>query len=111
MAAPRWPPALAQALEAQDLESGRVRQVMFITDGAIGNEKQLFAQIKDNLKTSRLFPVGIGSAPNSYFMSRAAKFGRGTYVQIGDLNEVSQRMGTLFAALDNPVLTNLKRQS
>ena len=100
-------PALAQALEAQDRESGRVRQVMFITDGSIGNEKQLFAQIKDNLKTSRLFPVGIGSAPNSYFMSRAAKFGRGTYVQIGDLNEVSQRMGTLFAALDNPVLTNL----
>ena len=101
-------PALKEALLPTMTEEKRVRQILFITDGAIGNEQMLFAIIKDNLKDSRLFPVGIGSAPNSFFMSRAAKFGRGTFVQIGDLSEVEKRMGSLFASLDNPVLTNLK---
>ena len=100
-------PALEEALRPTSTDEGRVRQVLFITDGAIGNEQMLFAVMKDKLKDTRLFPVAIGSAPNSFFMSRAAKFGRGTFVQIGDISEVQKRMGTLFAALDNPVLTNL----
>ena len=101
-------PALADALRARGSDKSRLRQVIFITDGAIGNERQLFAQIKDELKDARLFPVGIGSAPNSYFMSRAAKFGRGTFVQIGDTSEVTKRMGALFKAIDSPVLTDIK---
>jgi len=107
-------PALKEALmikgrgKIKDDNSSRIRQVIFITDGAIGNERQLFAQIQDQLGDSRLFPVGIGSAPNGYFMSRAAKFGRGTFVQIGNTSEVSKRMKTLFKAIDSPVLTDLK---
>ena len=100
-------PALREALNSNGRDDVRLRQVIFITDGAIGNEQQLFAQIQDQLGDSRLFPVGIGSAPNSFFMSRAAKFGRGTFVQIGNISEVTKRMGTLFKAIDSPVLTNL----
>lgn len=101
-------PALKEALKTHGSDGARLRQVIFITDGSIGNEQQLFAQIQDQLGDSRLFPVGIGSAPNSFFMSRAAKFGRGTFVQIGDTSEVTKRMGSLFAAIDSPVLTDLK---
>lgn len=101
-------PALEAALHNHSDNDERLRQVIFITDGAIGNEQQLFAQIQDQLGQSRLFPVGIGSAPNSFFMSRAAKFGRGTFVQIGDISEVSKRMGNLFKAIESPVLTNLQ---
>ena len=100
-------PALKEALQPTSSGSERVRQILFITDGAIGNEQMLFATIKDQLGDARLFPIAIGSAPNSFFMSRAAKFGRGTFVQIGHISEVQKRMGSLFASLDNPVLTNL----
>ena len=86
----------------------RLRQVVFITDGAIGNETELFALIQDKLGDARMFPVGIGSAPNRFFMSRAAKFGRGTMVMIGKIDEVETQMSDLFAALENPVLTNLQ---
>jgi len=86
----------------------RLRQIVFITDGAIGNETQLFALIQDKLGDARMFPVGIGSAPNRFFMSRAAKFGRGTMIMIGKIDEVETQMGELFAALENPVLTNLQ---
>jgi len=100
--------ALTAALNPEREDTSRLRQVIFITDGSIGNEQQLFAQIQDQLGDTRLFPVGIGSAPNSFFMSRAAKFGRGTYVQIGDVSEVTKRMESLLKSIQSPVLTDIK---
>ena len=100
--------ALEAALDSNSRDKERLRQVIFITDGAIGNEQQLFAQIQDQLGKSRLFSIGIGSAPNRFFMSRAAKFGRGTFIEIGDISEVSKHMGYLFKAIENPVLTDLQ---
>lgn len=101
-------PALTAALADGAPDDGeRVRQVVFLTDGAIGNEAQLFQEIKTSLGRSRLFTVGIGSAPNSYFMTRAARLGRGTFTHIGDVAEVAERAGALFEALERPVMTDL----
>lgn len=99
-------PALHAALKP-GTENGLVRQVIFLTDGSIGNENELFRIIQTQLGHSRLFTVGIGSAPNSHFMNRAASFGRGTYTYIGDINEVQEKMQTLFSKLESPVLTDL----
>src|SRR5690606_10844372 len=55
-------PALKLAL-ADAADETRLRQVVFLTDGSIGNEAQLFAYIRQALGTTRLFTVGIGSAP------------------------------------------------
>jgi Ca-activated chloride channel family protein len=85
----------------------RVRQVIFLTDGAVGNEEALFRLIAERLGDSRLFTVGIGSAPNSYFMAKAAQTGRGTFTYIGRPDEVKQKMGELFAKLESPVLKNV----
>jgi len=91
-----------------DDDSSRIRQIIFLTDGSVGNEEMLFGLIKRKLGNSRLFTIGIGSAPNSHFMTKAAKFGRGTFTYIGDVNEVQQKMGELFAKLDSPILKNIK---
>ncbi|HEX2116883.1 MAG TPA: marine proteobacterial sortase target protein, partial [Alphaproteobacteria bacterium] len=88
-------------------KAGRVRQVVFLTDGAVGNEDALFRRIQERLGDSRLFTIGIGSAPNSWFMSRAAQAGRGTFTNIDKLGEVTQRMTALFEKLEKPVLTDL----
>ncbi|MDR1530133.1 MAG: marine proteobacterial sortase target protein [Burkholderiales bacterium] len=102
-------PALQSALSAL-AASGLVGQVVFLTDGAVGNEEQLFSLIRDSLGERRLFTVGIGSAPNAHFMTRSAEFGRGTFTYIGDLNEVNQKMTELFYKLESPVLTNIDAQ-
>jgi Ca-activated chloride channel family protein len=86
---------------------GRVRQVIFLTDGSIGNESQLFDAIKQRLGDRRLFTVGIGSAPNSYFMRKAAEYGRGTFTYIDDLDEVAEEMAALFVKLEQPVVTDM----
>jgi Ca-activated chloride channel family protein len=51
--------------------------------------------------------VGIGSAPNTYLMTRAAELGRGTFTHIGSVEQVEERMRSLFAKLENPAVTNL----
>lgn len=86
----------------------RVRQVMFLTDGAIGNETELFGLIRKNLGTSRLFTVGIGNAPNSYFMSSAARAGRGTFTYIANASETANAMQSLFSRLEAPVMTDIR---
>jgi Ca-activated chloride channel family protein len=86
----------------------RVRQVIFLTDGAVGNEEQLFKLIAEKLGDSRLFTVGIGSAPNSHFMTKAAQTGRGTFTYIGKVEEVKEKMATLFAKLESPVLKGVQ---
>ncbi len=96
-----------QAALAEGQEMRAVRQVIFMTDGAVGNESALFRAIKRDLGRSRLYTVGIGSAPNSHFMSKAAEFGRGTFTYIASPAEVEARMGELFAKLESPVLHDL----
>ena len=44
-----------------------LKQLVFITDGSIGNEQALFRLIHQQLGNARLFTVGIGSAPNSFY--------------------------------------------
>ncbi len=100
-------PALRAALSG-DAERSSVRQIVFITDGAVANEEALFAFIRANLGRSRLFTIGIGSAPNSHFMTKAAAFGRGTFSYIGSPSEVQSKMGALFAKLESPVLHDLE---
>jgi Ca-activated chloride channel family protein len=98
---------LLAALE-DHAEHTPLRQIVFITDGCVGNEDALFAAIATELGRSRLFTVGIGSAPNSHFMERAATLGRGSFTHIGTPSEVSLRMGELFAKLENPVLADIE---
>jgi len=97
-----------QAALGHQTEGGMLRQVIFMTDGAVGNEDELFAYIHDHLGDSRLFTVGIGSAPNSYFMTKAAEFGRGTFTYIGSPEEVAGKLKALFAKLEQPALTGVQ---
>ena len=99
-------PAVRAALDAPAKE-GFLRQVVFMTDGSVGNEDELFKLIQKKLGRSRLFTVGIGSAPNSHFMTKAAQLGRGSFTYIGDIAEVGEKMGALFGKLEHPVLSDI----
>lgn len=98
--------ALDLALDGRS-DTGRLRQIVLLTDGSVGNEAELFRSIRRGIGDSRLFTVGIGSAPNGYFMDRAARFGRGTFTFIGKTGEVAEKMNALFAKLGEPVLTDI----
>jgi len=102
-AAIEMPLAQAQSNEA-------IRQVVFLTDGAVSGEQALFKLIKTAPHLPRLFTVGIGSAPNGYFMRKAAQFGQGSYTYIADVNHVAKKMSNLLNKISQPVLKNIKAQ-
>lgn len=99
--------ALRYAMHSNTNDSSYLKQIVFITDGAIGNEMELYKLINQKLGDARLFTVGIGSAPNSYFMNKAAKFGRGSYTVIRDLNQVNTKIAELFDKITRPVMRNI----
>jgi Ca-activated chloride channel homolog len=101
-------PAMRAALSDGNREdTSYVRQVVFLTDGAIGNEEQMFETISALRGRSRIFMVGIGSAPNTFLMTRAAELGRGAFTHIGSTDQVEERMRGLFSKLENPAVTGL----
>lgn len=84
-----------------------VPQTIFITDGQVGNEAEVYKFIDANLGSRRLFTVAIGSAPNVSFLRKAAELGRGTFTHIATAETVAERMGALFAQLEAPMLRDL----
>jgi Ca-activated chloride channel homolog len=101
------PPMKAALTDRRDGDANALRQVIFLTDGEIGNEQQLFETIGAMRGRSRIFMVGIGSAPNSFLMTRAAELGRGTFTHIGSVEQVEERMRVLIGKLESPAVTNL----
>ncbi len=101
-------PLKAALIDANANDRKVLRQIVFITDGAVGNEQEMFATIAQQRGRSTLFMVGIGSAPNSYLMTRAAEMGRGTFTFIGDVAQVKSRMDELFTKIGQPVVTGLE---
>ena len=100
-------PALRFAL-AGHAPDGYVRQLLFATDGAVDDPNGLMQVIDKQLGDSRLFPIGIGSAPNAEFLQAAARHGRGSETLIVDLGTLTEAMQGLLAKLDHPALRDIK---
>ena len=97
-----------QAALANQSSLAQVRQVIFLTDGAISNEAELFDIIESKLQNSRLFPVGIGSAPNEFFMKRAALFGRGRATFVNDVSQSKTQIEKLLTQISQPQMSDIK---
>lgn len=101
---------LSQALvmaKDQQQTAKAIRQVIFITDGAVANEFELMQLLEGAQANFRLFTVGIGAAPNGYFMKKAAQFGRGSYVFINNSEDVQKQMTALMSKINHPAITNI----
>jgi Ca-activated chloride channel family protein len=88
--------------------SGRMRLIVFLTDGAVGNEHSLMRLLDENLNGARLFAFAIGSAPNEYLVRKMAEIGRGQARFIRSHEDIGEVMADFFRTLKEPILTDLR---
>ncbi len=90
--------------------AGLVPQVIFATDGQIQDQEAAVQFLHASLGGRRLFPVAIGSAPNSALLRQLAALGSGSFTQIADNGQVAPAMAALFSQLESPMLQRIEVQ-
>lgn len=85
----------------------RLRYVVFLTDGYIGNESQILGAIHDKLGPARIFSFGVGSSTNRFLMERMAKLGNGCAAFLGLNDPAVDIMDDFFERISHPAMTDL----
>jgi Ca-activated chloride channel family protein len=107
--------ALAAALEMRSADAARVFTVVFFTDGrpTIGEtdpEKILKSVQAKNTAATRIFTFGVGDDVNATFLDALADQTRAVSSYVRESEDITAKVGGLYAKISNPVLTNLKLQ-
>jgi len=90
-------------------KTGRLRSIVLITDGYIGNEKEVIDQVQRSLKPgNRLYCFGVGGSVNRFLIDRLAQVGRGTSQVIRQDEPSAEAAEKFFRQINNPVLTELQ---
>ena len=88
-------------------DPSRSRYVVFLTDGYIGNEREIFQLVDTLIGDTRLFSLGVGSAPNRYLLDGLARMGGGAAHYVDGTGESRGAADKLYEQLRSPALTNL----
>lgn len=89
--------------------SGRLRTVVLLSDGYIGNENEILAEVQQHLKSgNRLYSFGAGSSVNRFLLDRIAEIGRGFSRIVTHDEPVDEFVEKFFRQINNPVLVNLE---
>ena len=89
-------------------EDARTRIVMFLTDAYIGNDQDVIAAIRDNVRASRVFSFGIGSSVNRYLIEEMARAGRGASDIVTLAEDADAVVERFVRRIENPVLTDIE---
>jgi Ca-activated chloride channel homolog len=100
-------PAIKEAL-AGKTQSGRLRTVLFVTDGQAWNEKELCAAIAYRRKRTRFFTVGIDTAVNGALLKNMARAGGGTCELATPHDDIEEVMSKIEARFGSPVATEIR---
>ncbi|MCA9705388.1 MAG: TonB-dependent receptor [Myxococcales bacterium] len=91
------------------------RYVLFLTDGYVGNEHQIFQGARRLVErtakrgnVARVFGIGIGSSPNRHLIEGLSRAGDGVPRNIASREEPARVVNALMHDIDHAVLTELR---
>lgn len=90
------------------VSAGRRRIVTFMTDGYIGNERDILRAVHDHVGDARIFGFGVGTSVNRYLLERMASIGRGVAAYIDPGDSGREQIDTLFARLEKPAFADMR---
>ncbi len=97
--------AIRAALDPSDSQD-HVRVVCFMTDGYVGNDIEIIAEVKRH-PNARVFSFGIGSSVNHFLLDKMAEEGRGEVEYVGLNDDGSQAARRFHERVRNPLLTDI----
>ncbi|HET9888691.1 MAG TPA: VIT domain-containing protein [bacterium] len=86
----------------------RLRIVMFLTDGYIGNEAEILAAVQSKIGDARLFSFGVGSSVNRYLLDGLAEEGRGEVQYVLPGTSAMETAKKFSERIRNPYLTDVQ---
>ncbi len=87
--------------------AGRTRYVVFMTDGYIGNEREVIALTARERGDARLFSFGIGSSVNRYLLDEVAIAGRGAAEYLRPHEDPRALIDRFYARIGRPYLVDV----
>ncbi|MCK6523762.1 VIT and VWA domain-containing protein [Myxococcota bacterium] len=87
--------------------AGRLRTVLFITDGQAWNEGELVAAVANRRQGALLFTLGIDTAAAGALLKKLARAGGGTCELLTPHEDVEAAVARLEARFGSPLITNL----
>ncbi len=72
-------------------DESRLRIVAFMTDGFIGNDAQVLAEVESRVGNARIFSMGVGSSVNRHLLEGISRLGRGAVAYLA-LEEPDTRL-------------------
>lgn len=85
----------------------RLRVVLLMTDGLIGDEREIFAETQRLLGHARVFGFGIGSSVNHYLLSRLSELGRGFYQYVRTDEDPREAVERYVRRIAKPLMTDV----
>jgi Ca-activated chloride channel family protein len=85
----------------------RLRFVAFLTDGFIGNEADILAEIHNLRGPSRIFSFGVGPSTNRYLLDHMARMGQGCAAYLSLNEDGGKVMAEYFERISHPAMTDL----
>ena len=86
--------------------SGHVRIVCFMTDGQVGNDFQILAEVQKH-PDARVFSMGFGYSPNRFLLDKMAEYGRGEVEYVAENDPGSAAARRFHERVRDPLLTDL----
>jgi Ca-activated chloride channel family protein len=88
------------------MEADPIRVVCFMTDGYVGNDADIIAEIKKH-SDARVFSFGIGMAVNRFLLTKMAEEGHGDVEFVTAPGEAQAAADRFYERVHSPVLTNI----
>jgi Ca-activated chloride channel family protein len=82
---------------------GRVRTVVFITDGQVANDGEIRDLVSRRDPAVRLYAIGIDTAPASDLLASMARRGQGEHLLLGPDDDIEAEISRFSSALLGPI--------
>ena len=84
------------------------RSIVLITDGEVGNEKNIFDLAKSDTGATRIFTIGIGHGPNEYLIKQLARASSGSSELVSPGERVEPKVLRLFGRITSASISDVK---